>query len=122
MATDEHDVVLGYAFCIFQQHIGDNILTDIKTLYIDDLCVDESLRGQHIGRQLYDAVVSNLLICSMSCSFAFRISIIVSPFCSSLPFCLPHLCEARIIIPNHFLIVNNFFKNFYIFFHFNTGQ
>ena len=58
VATDEHDVVLGYAFCIFQQHIGDNILTDIKTLYIDDLCVDESLRGQHIGRQLYDAVVA----------------------------------------------------------------
>lgn len=49
--------VLGYAFCIFQQHIGDNILTDIKTLYIDDLCVDEALRGQHIGKQLYDFVV-----------------------------------------------------------------
>ena len=49
--------VLGYAFCIFQQHIGDNILTDIKTLYIDDLCVDETLRGQHIGKQLYEFVV-----------------------------------------------------------------
>ena len=49
--------VLGYAFCIFQQHIGDNILTDIKTLYIDDLCVDEALRGQHIGKQLYEFVV-----------------------------------------------------------------
>ena len=49
--------VFGYAFCIFQQHIGDNILTDIKTLYIDDLCVDETLRGQHIGKQLYEFVV-----------------------------------------------------------------
>ena len=29
--------VLGYAFCIFVQHIDNNILTDIKTLYIDDL-------------------------------------------------------------------------------------
>ena len=48
---------MGYAFCIFQQHIGSHILTDIKTLYIDDLCVDEILRGQHIGRQLYDYVV-----------------------------------------------------------------
>ena len=57
VATDDTDTVVGYAFCIFQQHIGNNILTDIKTLYLDDLCVDENLRGQHIGRTLYDAVV-----------------------------------------------------------------
>ena len=57
-ATDENGKVLGYAFCIFQQHIGDNILTDIKTLYIDDLCVDENIRGRHIGRQLYEAVLA----------------------------------------------------------------
>ena len=55
--VDEQEKVLGYAFCVFQQHMDDNILTDIKTLYIDDLCVDESLRGQHIGRQLYDHVL-----------------------------------------------------------------
>ena len=45
--------VCGYAFCIFRQLPTDNILTDIKTLYIDDLCVDESARGQGIGRALY---------------------------------------------------------------------
>lgn len=56
-AVDDSGNLLGYAFCIFQQHIGDNILTDIKTLYIDDLCVDEKLRGQHIGKRLYDAVL-----------------------------------------------------------------
>lgn len=56
-AIDENGTVLGYAFCIFQQHLNNNILTDIKTLYIDDLCVDEQLRGQHIGRQLYEAVL-----------------------------------------------------------------
>lgn len=58
VAVDEADKVLGYAFCIFQQHLNNNILTDIKTLYIDDLCVDETLRGQHIGRQLYDTVLT----------------------------------------------------------------
>lgn len=58
VAVDEADHVLGYAFCIFQQHINNNILTDIKTLYIDDLCVDENLRGQHIGKRLYDAVIA----------------------------------------------------------------
>lgn len=57
-AVDENDNVLGYAFCIFKQHIDDNILTDIKTLYIDDLCVDEKIRGQHIGKQLYEYVVN----------------------------------------------------------------
>ena len=57
VAEDSDQVVPGYAFCIFSQHIDDNILTDIKTLYIDDLCVDETLRGQHIGRQLYEAVL-----------------------------------------------------------------
>ncbi len=53
----EEERVLGYAFCVFQQHKEDNILTDILTLYIDDLCVEESCRGQHIGRQLYAYVL-----------------------------------------------------------------
>ena len=38
--------------------MGDNILTDIKTLYIDDICVDEKARGQGVGRTLYDAVIA----------------------------------------------------------------
>lgn len=58
VGVDECEHVLGYAFCVFQQHIGDNILTDIKTLYIDDLCVDENIRGQHIGRQIYEYVLA----------------------------------------------------------------
>lgn len=58
IAADENDNVMGYAFCIFQQHIGNNILTDIKTLYIDDLCVDENIRGKHIGSELYNRVLS----------------------------------------------------------------
>lgn len=58
VGVDEDDRVLGYAFCIFQQHINNNILTDIKTLYIDDLCVDEEMRGMHIGKEIYDYVVT----------------------------------------------------------------
>ncbi len=54
VAVDDSDRVIGYVFCIFEQHIDNNILTDVKTLYIDDLCVEESLRGQHIGRKLYE--------------------------------------------------------------------
>ena len=58
VAEDEKGNILGYAFCVFQYHENDNILTDITTLYIDDLCVDENVRGQHIGRQLYEYVLS----------------------------------------------------------------
>ena len=58
VAADENDCVMGYAFCIMQQHINDNILTDIKTVYIDDLCVDEKMRGRHVGKALYEYVVS----------------------------------------------------------------
>lgn len=57
VAVDEQDCVMGYAFCVFQRHPNDNILTDIKTLYIDDLCVDETLRGGHIGKKIYEAVL-----------------------------------------------------------------
>lgn len=56
--TDENDEVQGYCFCIYQQHKDNSVLTDIKTLYIDDLCVDETLRGKHIGKELYEAAVN----------------------------------------------------------------
>lgn len=57
VAVDAEDKALGYAFCVYQQYVDNNILTDIKTLYIDDICVDETARGQHIGSTLYDYVV-----------------------------------------------------------------
>lgn len=58
VCVDEAEEVLGYAFCVWQQHVGSEILTDIKTLYIDDLCVDEERRGQHIGKNLYEYVLA----------------------------------------------------------------
>ncbi len=56
-AVDENGELLGYAFCIFQKH-DDSAFTDIKTLYIDDLCVDETVRGKHIGKALYEEVLA----------------------------------------------------------------
>ena len=55
--VNDNDEVLGYCFCVLQQHVNDNVLTDIKTLYIDDLCVDENCRGKHIGKKLYNAAI-----------------------------------------------------------------
>lgn len=50
--------VLGYAFCIHKQFLNNNNMTDVQTLYIDDLCVDETARGQHIGTLLYEYVIN----------------------------------------------------------------
>jgi ribosomal protein S18 acetylase RimI-like enzyme len=57
VAVDERDEVLGYCFGILQRQENHSVLTDIKTFYIDDLCVDENLRGKHIGTELYEAAV-----------------------------------------------------------------
>ncbi len=57
VCADDGGNVLGHAFCMHKQVIGDNVLTDIRTLYIDDICVDEKARGQHVGKALYDAVL-----------------------------------------------------------------
>ena len=51
----EEDAVLGYAFCVFQRPHS-HILTDICTLYIDDLCVDAAQRGRGVGRALFEFV------------------------------------------------------------------
>ena len=57
VSVNEKDEVLGYCFCMFVKHENNSILTDIKTLYIDDLCVDEKLRGKKIGKTLFESAV-----------------------------------------------------------------
>ena len=56
VCTDSDGSVLGHAFCVHRQVIGDAVLTDVKTLYIDDICVDEKARHRHVGTALYEAV------------------------------------------------------------------
>ena len=45
--------VLGYCFCIHKEYQHEAVLTDRKELYIDDLCVEETCRGQGIASALY---------------------------------------------------------------------
>lgn len=56
VCVDDNGFVAGHAFCIENQELNNSVLTDIKTLYIDDICVDENHRGQHIGTMLYEHV------------------------------------------------------------------
>lgn len=58
VATDDNGYVLGYAFCIYQYVNNSILLQDKKTLYIDDICIDENSRGLHIGKSLYEYVLS----------------------------------------------------------------
>ena len=50
--------ILGYAFCIYEDTAGSNNLVPHRTLYVDDICVDEKARGKHVGTALYQHVVA----------------------------------------------------------------
>ena len=54
----EDGQLLGYCFCILEEVKNNPVLQDVKSLYIDDLCVDENIRGSHVGSRLYDHVCS----------------------------------------------------------------
>ena len=57
-AAVEGDKLLGYCFCIVEITKDHPVLMDQKSLYIDDLCVDEDTRGRHVGSALYDYAVN----------------------------------------------------------------
>ena len=52
---DDGDV-LGYAFCQITEVKDHLLLEDTKSLYIDDICVDEKARCKHVGKALYEFV------------------------------------------------------------------
>ena len=56
VCVNDEGKVLGHLFGMFKQRLDDSVQTDIKTLYIDDICVDEDARGQGVGRTLYDFI------------------------------------------------------------------
>ena len=53
----EDSRLLGYAFCILEETKETTSLRPVRTLYLDDLCVDQHARGRHIGTLLYDQVL-----------------------------------------------------------------
>ena len=56
--AEDDGVVAGYCFCILRSYQNDGAMNDRQELYIDDLCVDENRRGQHIGATLYNHVLA----------------------------------------------------------------
>ncbi|MCR5249916.1 MAG: GNAT family N-acetyltransferase [Lachnospiraceae bacterium] len=57
VCVDENEKVLAHAFCICKQVKDSAVLTDVRTLYIDDICVDEEARGKHVGSMIYNEVL-----------------------------------------------------------------
>jgi ribosomal protein S18 acetylase RimI-like enzyme len=57
----EEDKVLGYCFCQLHRVEKDPVLKDNESLYIDDLCVEETCRGQQIGKQLFIPLSCDLI-------------------------------------------------------------
>ena len=49
----EDDKFLGYCFCQWKEYRDSSVVTDRKELYIDDLCVDETARGQGVATALF---------------------------------------------------------------------
>lgn len=49
----DEDIILGYAFIIYKIENADS-LVNIKTMYVDDFCVDENYKHQGIGTKLFD--------------------------------------------------------------------
>ena len=58
VAVNEADICVGYAFCQLQEQPFSKNMVPFKSLFIDDLCVDQQARGQHIGESLFEYVKS----------------------------------------------------------------
>ncbi len=54
---EEDATVLGYAFCAARSQ-NSGSLKPLRTLYLDDLCVDAAARGRGIGKALFRYVQS----------------------------------------------------------------
>lgn len=50
---EDQGQLLGYCFCVLKDYRGSGVQTDRVELYIDDLCVEESCRGQGVATALY---------------------------------------------------------------------
>ena len=53
VAVDENNVCVGYAFCQLREQPFSNNMVQFTSLFIDDLCVDTTIRGKHIGQKLF---------------------------------------------------------------------
>ncbi len=56
VAADDNDAVLGYVICRLREQPAEGRMVQFKSLFIDDLCVDETARGAGVGTRLFEHV------------------------------------------------------------------
>ena len=56
LVAEDESKVLGYAVCFLEETKEGGSMRAKKTLYLDDLCVDESARKRGVGHKLFEAV------------------------------------------------------------------
>lgn len=54
----EDDKILGYAFCELREVPFSTTMVPHKSLFIDDLCVDQNIRSKGVGKALFEHVKS----------------------------------------------------------------
>ncbi|MCH4153286.1 MAG: GNAT family N-acetyltransferase [Saccharofermentans sp.] len=54
-ADENADDLLGYCFSVYEAKSGHS-QAPVRTLYLDDICVDEGARGKGVGREIYSFV------------------------------------------------------------------
>lgn len=55
--TDDEDFLCGYGFCIYEEVKNSTNMHDMKTCYIDDICIDENKRKHGIGESIYKHIL-----------------------------------------------------------------
>ena len=56
LLQNEEKPIYGYAFCQLKEQPFSNNMVPFRSLFIDDLCVDQRTRGQHVGESLFEYV------------------------------------------------------------------
>ncbi len=57
VGVNETDEVLGYMFCEIKKQKATNVIKPYRFIHIDDLCVDEKARGQHVAAALFEYIL-----------------------------------------------------------------
>ena len=53
VAVNESNLCMGYAFCQLKEQLFSQNMVPFKSFFIDDLCVDKTVRGRHVGERLF---------------------------------------------------------------------